>query len=86
MPDLARPPIHDLSDAHTAMPGLRGRKAIITGGTTGIGRAIAVPLASEGAGVFICDRDPQHLRDGLIQPRRAVVQQITIAPRTQGKE
>lgn len=36
-------------DAHTAMPSLEGRRAAITGGTTGIGRAIAVLLASEGA-------------------------------------
>lgn len=65
MSDLAEPPAHDVSDAHTAMPGLNGRKAIITGGTTGIGRAIAVLLASEGVDVFICGRDPQHLEDGL---------------------
>ncbi len=65
MTDLAEPPVRDLSDAHTAMPALKGRKAIISGGTTGIGRAIAVLLASEGAQVFICGRDPQHLREGL---------------------
>jgi NADP-dependent 3-hydroxy acid dehydrogenase YdfG len=63
--DLAEPPARDLSDAHTEMPGLNGRKAIVTGGTTGIGRAIAVLLASEGVDVFICGRDPQHLEDGL---------------------
>lgn len=63
MSDLAEP--LDLADAHTAMPGLAGRKAIVTGGTTGIGRAIAVLLASEGAKVFVCGRDPQHLKDGL---------------------
>ena len=69
MTDLAEPPARDLSDAHTAMPSLNGRKAIITGGTTGIGRAIAVLLASEGADVFICGRDPQHLEDGLARIR-----------------
>ncbi|UZK67931.1 SDR family NAD(P)-dependent oxidoreductase [Sphingomonas sp. M1-B02] len=47
------------------MPSLNGRKAIITGGTTGIGRAIAVLLASEGVDVFVCGREPQHLEDGL---------------------
>ena len=52
-------------DAHTAMPDLAGRKAIITGGTTGIGRAIAVLLASEGVEVFICGRDKTHLADAL---------------------
>ena len=65
MPDLAEPPARDLADAHTEMPPLNGRKAIVTGGTTGIGRAIAVLLASEGVDVFICGRDPQHLADGL---------------------
>lgn len=55
----------DTRDAHTQQPTLRGRKAVITGGTTGIGRAIAVLLASEGADVFICGRDPQHLQDAL---------------------
>jgi NADP-dependent 3-hydroxy acid dehydrogenase YdfG len=54
-----------LSDAHTEQPTLRGKKAIISGGTTGIGRAIAVLLASEGVDVFICGRDPQHLEDAL---------------------
>ena len=65
MSDLAEPPVRDLSDAHTEQPSLNGRKAIITGGTTGIGRAIAVLLASEGVDVFVCGRDPQHLQDGL---------------------
>ncbi|WP_342249722.1 SDR family oxidoreductase [Sphingomonas sp. OTU376] len=65
MSDLAAPPARNLSDAHTAMPSLDGRKAIITGGTTGIGRAIATLLASEGVDVFVCGRDPQHLKDGL---------------------
>lgn len=55
----------NLSDAHTQLPGLAGRKAIVTGGTTGIGRAIAVLLASEGVDVFVCGRDEQHLADGL---------------------
>jgi len=55
----------NLSDAHTEMPSLEGRKAVITGGTTGIGRAIAVLLASEGVEIFTCGRDPQHLADGL---------------------
>ncbi len=55
----------DLSDAHTACPPMKGRKAVITGGTTGIGRAIAVLLASEGVDVFICGRTPDHLGDAL---------------------
>jgi NADP-dependent 3-hydroxy acid dehydrogenase YdfG len=55
----------DVADAHTEMPSLSGRKALVTGGTTGIGRAIAVLLASEGVDVFICGRNEQHLADGL---------------------
>ena len=54
-----------LRDAHTEMPSLQGRKAVITGGTTGIGRAIGVLLASEGVEIFTCGRDKQHLEDGL---------------------
>jgi 3-oxoacyl-[acyl-carrier protein] reductase len=55
----------DENDAHTAQPDLKGRRAIITGGTTGIGRAIAVLLASYGVRIFTCGRDPQHLQDAL---------------------
>ena len=62
---MADADLKDLSDAHTQMPSLKGRKAIITGGTTGIGRAIGVLLASEGVEIFTCGRDAQHLRDGL---------------------
>jgi NADP-dependent 3-hydroxy acid dehydrogenase YdfG len=54
-----------LRDAHTEMPSLEGRKAVITGGTTGSGRAIGVLLASEGVEIFTCGRDERHLRDGL---------------------
>src|SRR5258706_545257 len=36
--------------------GLRNRKALITGGTKGIGRAIADTLAAEGCHVAICSR------------------------------
>ena len=61
--------ILDRSDAHTEQPSLSGRKAIVTGGTTGIGRAVAVLLASEGANVFICGRTPEHLNDALARIR-----------------
>lgn len=59
----------DLSDAHTERPSLKGRKALVSGGTTGIGRAIAVLLASEGAKVFVCGRTPEHLEDALTRIR-----------------
>ena len=66
---MSDPAALNLADAHTHKPALNGRKAIVTGGTTGIGRAIAVLLASEGVDVFVCGRDPQHLQDGLTRIR-----------------
>lgn len=55
----------NISDAHTLQPELKGRRAVVTGGTTGIGRAIAVLLASEGVKVFVCGRNEDHLEDAL---------------------
>lgn len=57
------------ADAHTELLSLRGRRAVVTGGTTGIGRAIAVLLASQGARVFIGGNDPAHLDDALARIR-----------------
>lgn len=59
----------DTTDAHTAMPSLKGKRAIISGGTTGIGRAIAVLLASEGVKVFVCGREQDHLDAALARIR-----------------
>lgn len=69
MSDLAETSARDLTDAHTEQPSLAGRRAIVTGGTTGIGRAIAVLLASEGAKVFVCGRTSEHLDDALARIR-----------------
>ncbi|HEY7364602.1 MAG TPA: SDR family NAD(P)-dependent oxidoreductase [Methylomirabilota bacterium] len=43
--------------------GLSGRVAIVTGGSRGIGRAIAKMLASEGVDVAICARQRQALEE-----------------------
>lgn len=57
------------ADAHTACLPLTGRKAVITGGSTGIGRAIGVLLASYGVEIYTCGRNPDHLEDGLARMR-----------------
>ena len=40
---------------------LKGKTALITGGTSGIGLAIARRLLGEGVKVFICGRDEAKL-------------------------
>ncbi len=43
--------------------GLTGKNAVVTGGSKGIGRSIAITLAAEGANVAICARGQDALRD-----------------------
>jgi 3-oxoacyl-[acyl-carrier protein] reductase len=40
---------------------LAGRRAIVTGGSKGLGKAIAAELMAEGASVVICSRHPDEL-------------------------
>ena len=59
--------------------GLRGRKSLVTGGTKGIGRAIANELAAEGSDVAICARTEADVEEERHQrsesfPRQAASQ------------
>src|SRR5215470_11834992 len=41
--------------------GLKGKSAVVLGGTRGIGRAIAATLAGEGANVAVCARNAEQV-------------------------
>ena len=42
--------------------GLNGKKALVTGATKGLGRAIAETLLAEGCSVAICARDAEGVQ------------------------
>jgi NAD(P)-dependent dehydrogenase (short-subunit alcohol dehydrogenase family) len=49
----------------TDMIALKGKRALVTGGTTGLGRSVALQLGQQGCRVFIGGRDPDHLEKAL---------------------
>jgi 3-oxoacyl-[acyl-carrier protein] reductase len=65
--------------------GLGGKRAFVTGGTRGIGLAIAAGLTLEGAAVAVCGRDPVRLESAVAElgaagmPVHGTVADVTIA-------
>jgi 3-oxoacyl-[acyl-carrier protein] reductase len=50
--------------------GLAGRRAVVTGGSKGLGQAIAAELLAEGAGVAICSRNEAELEATAAELRK----------------
>ena len=51
--------------------GLAGRRALVTGGTRGLGRAIVERLVEEGCAVALCARTPEVVQQSLADLRAA---------------
>lgn len=58
---------------------LNGRVAVVTGGSTGIGRAIATRLAGEGCRVAVCARSEDTLREAEAAIRAAGGEALAVA-------
>jgi 3-oxoacyl-[acyl-carrier protein] reductase len=54
--------------------GLTGRRAIVTGGSKGLGKAIAAELLAEGAAVAICARHADELAETAADLRKAATE------------
>jgi 3-oxoacyl-[acyl-carrier protein] reductase len=59
--------------------GLRGKAVLVTGGSRGIGRAIALAFAEEGANVAICARNPEQLARTDAELRALGVKTVALA-------
>jgi 3-oxoacyl-[acyl-carrier protein] reductase len=57
---------------------LDGRVAVITGGSKGIGRAIAVRMAQSGADVAMVARDPEKLEEARLEVSRTAKGRVAV--------
>jgi 3-oxoacyl-[acyl-carrier protein] reductase len=60
--------------------GLEGKTTLVTGGSKGIGRAVARALAAEGARVAICSRDEGTLKEAAADIERATGRRVEVVP------
>src|SRR5690349_13211776 len=54
---LGGPTVGGMTETPVTPASLHGRTALVTGGASGIGRAVAERLAAQGAHVLVLDRD-----------------------------
>lgn len=57
---------------------LRGKYALITGGTHGIGKAIALALADEGCNVAVCSRNIERIKETISELEAKGVESLGI--------
>ena len=58
--------------------GIKGKYALVTGGTHGIGKAIALALADEGCNVAVCSRTPSRIAETEKQLKSKAVDYLAI--------
>ncbi len=57
---------------------LKGRYALVTGSTYGIGRSIALALAEEGCNVAVCARNKERIEETVVELNKRGIQSIGI--------